>query len=253
MFRYCLSDTSRNLSVWWLLFAGMIYIVSNWPNLVAAKLYNLNIAEFFLVSFSNQYYFLLILFPLLFIFLLRLDWDPSISILSREQKFSSYLKARILTLSLSLVMILFFHILLTFLMGVGLMGTTGTYLTGYAYFDEILQLFSSRFSSPYVAVCLVLLNYLLGLVCVSSIVGVILIYFPRKIRVASLVVLYLIIFFGVQRSAMWNLEPFFISNYVLLSNAITTDLFPGSIVVMLVITILVLSFVCKRWWKAKSW
>ena len=178
---------------------------------------------------------------------------PSISILSREQKFSSYLKARILTLSLSLVMILFFHILLTFLMGVGLMGTTGTYLTGYAYFDEILQLFSSRFSSPYVAVCLVLLNYLLGLVCVSSIVGVILIYFPRKIRVASLVVLYLIIFFGVQRSAMWNLEPFFISNYVLLSNAITTDLFPGSIVVMLVITILVLSFVCKRWWKAKSW
>ena len=98
-----------------------------------------------------------------------------------------------------------------------------------------------------------LLNYLLGLVCVSSIVGVILIYFPRKIRVASLVVLYLIIFFGVQRSAMWNLEPFFISNYVLLSNAITTDLFPGSIVVMLVITILVLSFVCKRWWKAKSW
>lgn len=228
MFRYCLSDTSRNLTVWWLLFTGIIYIISNWPNLVAAKLYNISIAGFFLVSFSNQYYFLLILFPLLFVFLLRLDWAPSISILSREDKIISYLKARILALSLALAVILLFHILLTFLMSAGLIGVRGTQLTGYTYFDEILQLFDSQFDSPYVAIFLILLNYQLGLICISSIVGVILIYFSKKTRIVALVTLYFILFFGVQRSAMWDLEPFFISNYILLSNAIATGIFPGS-------------------------
>ena len=253
MFRFCLADTRRSLTVWWFLFTGLIYIVSSWPYLIAAKSYNLNISEFFLISFSNQYYFLLILFPLLFLYLLRLNWTPSISILSRGENFSSYIWARFVTLSLSLLVILFFHVLITCLMGIGLRNSAETRIFGYAYFDTVLPLFENQFRLPHIAVCFVLLNYLLGLICISSIVGLILVYFPRNIKLAALVVLYFTIFFGVQRSTTWNLSALFISNYILLSNAITADLFPESIVLMIGIVLSAFFILWKRWWKAKSW
>ena len=253
MFRFCLADTRRSLTVWWFLFAGLIYIVSSWPYLIAAKLYNLNITEFYLISFSNQYYFLLILFPLLFLYLLRLNWTPSISILSRGENFSSYIWARFVTLSLSLLIILLFHVLITFLMGIGLHDSAETRMFGYAYFDAILPLFEKQFHLPLIAVFLLLLNYLLGLICISSIVGFILVYFPRNIKIAALVVLYFTIFFGVQRSATWNLSALFISNYILLSNAITANLFPASILLMIGIVFSTFFILWKRWWKAKSW
>lgn len=253
MFRFCLADTRRSLTIWWFLFVGLIYIVSSWPYLIAAKLYNLNISEFFLISFSNQYYFLLILFPLLFLYLLRLNWTPSISILSRGGNFSTYIWARFVTLSLSLLVIVSFHLFITFLMSIGLRDSAETRLFGYAYFDTILPIFENQFRLPQIAIYFVLLNYLLGIICISSIVGLILVYFPRNIKIVALVALYFTIFFGVQRSITWNIPALFLSNYILLSNAIIADLFPESIVLMIGISLSAFVFLWKRWWKAKSW
>ena len=252
MFGYCMTDTERKIPIWLIFLMGVLYIISNQPDLSMARMYNLNLAEFTVITFSNQYYFLLIFFPLLFLLLLRLDWTPSISVLARKPKFTSYLKARVYSLLILLLVLLIYHFFLAVAMGITL-NPTGHRISGYNHFDSILNLFENQFSSLYIAIGFVLLNYFLGLVCISALVGFILIYIPKKFKIATLLVLYFFIFFGVQRSSVWGLTPFFISNYILLSNAIASDLFPVSLVLMIGITVLVFFFISKRWWRAKSW
>ena len=71
MFKYCLIDTRQCLSNQWIILTGLTYIISSIPDVIFFSSYRGSIADFIILSFSNQYYFLLIILPLLFLFLLK--------------------------------------------------------------------------------------------------------------------------------------------------------------------------------------
>lgn len=252
MFRYCLNDTRKNLPIWWFLLSGAIYLVSCLPYRNSVKLYNISLPEYIIICFSNSYYFLLILLPLIFIVLLRLQWGPPTTVMSRTVLFSNYLKARSLTLLFFLAIIVTFHLAFTIIMGLGLPYSSNNILLDTEY-SSLLLLFVNHFGSIWLSVCAILLNYLLGLYCLSLIVGTIILYLPKRIATIAIVLLYLIIFIGVQRSATWNATPFFIGNYMILSTAISSNLFPWSIGVLLALCILLIEVMNKKWWRSKTW
>lgn len=93
MFKYCLIDTRQCLSNQWIILTGLTYIISSIPDVIFFSSYRGSIADFIILSFSNQYYFLLIILPLLFLFLLKIDWLPSSTILLRNASITTYVKS----------------------------------------------------------------------------------------------------------------------------------------------------------------
>ena len=61
MFKYCLIDTRQCLSNQWIILTGLTYIISSIPDVIFFSSYRGSIADFIILSFSNQYYFLLII------------------------------------------------------------------------------------------------------------------------------------------------------------------------------------------------
>ena len=102
MFKYCLIDTRQCLSNQWIILTGLTYIISSIPDVIFFSSYRGSIADFIILSFSNQYYFLLIILPLLFLFLLKIDWLPSSTILLRNASITTYVIARFSALVISL-------------------------------------------------------------------------------------------------------------------------------------------------------
>lgn len=250
MFKYCINDTSRNLPIWWFLLTGVIYLVSCFPYKNIAN--DASLSEYIIICFSNSYYFLLILLPLLFIFLLRLRWTPPITVMIRIPSFSGYLRARFLTLFFCLAIIVAFHLVLTIVMGLGLSYSSSNALLDNEY-NSLLILFLNHFGSTWLAISAILLNYLLGLYCLSLIIGTIVLVFPKRIATVSVVLMYFIILIGVQRSSIWNVIPFFIGNYIVLSNAISNNLFPWSTVALIAFCTLLMELMNRRWWKSAIW
>lgn len=248
MFRYCLSDARKCLSLWWFVLSGVIYIVSSCKYLTSAR----SVSDYIILCFSNPYYFLLILPPLLFLFLLQLKWIPSAHILSRSFFYSKYLTARLFSVLSSLVFIIIFHLCLTVIVWfVFLLYPSEVALD--ANSDFLVLLYTDYFGSAGASIGVMLLNYLLGIYCLSLMVGAIVLRFPKKWSIATTILLYCILLIGVQRSAEWNAVPLFLGNYIMLSIAVTNNLFPWSIGVLLSLCILVIESMYRKWWRSAAW
>ena len=239
MFKYCLIDTRQCLSNQWIILTGLTYIISSIPDVIFFSSYRGSIADFIILSFSNQYYFLLIILPLLFLFLLKIDWLPSSTILLRNASITTYVIARFSALVISLSAIITFHLSLAAIMAVG---------------SSMVKSTSSYTSSYYNStICWIIVNYLFGLLLIASIIWLIIVSTPRKFRVPLIVLLYFFIFFGVQRSSSWYHPALFIFNMIILSNALPYNLFPWSMLIFLLTTGLILFLLCKRWWTIYRW
>lgn len=129
MFKYCLIDTRQCLSNQWIILTGLTYIISSIPDVIFFSSYRGSIADFIILSFSNQYYFLLIILPLLFLFLLKIDWLPSSTILLRNASITTYVIARFSALVISLSAIITFHLSSAAIMAVGSQGLNLPLLT----------------------------------------------------------------------------------------------------------------------------
>ena len=233
MFKYCLIDTRQCLSNQWIILTGLTYIISSIPDVIFFSSYRGSIADFIILSFSNQYYFLLIILPLLFLFLLKIDWLPSSTILLRNASITTYVIARFSALVISLSAIITFHLSLATIMAVGSSMVKST--------------------SSYTSICWIIVNYLFGLLLIASIIWLIIVSTPRKFRVPLIVLLYFFIFLGVQRSSSWYHPALFIFNMIILSNALPYNLFPWSMLIFLLTTGLILFLLCKRWWTIYRW
>ena len=216
MFKYCLIDTRQCLSNQWIILTGLTYIISSIPDVIFFSSYRGSIADFIILSFSNQYYFLLIILPLLFLFLLKIDWLPSSTILLRNASITTYVIARFSALVISLSAIITFHLSLAAIMAVGssMVKSTSSYTS--SYYNSTISLFKEHFVSSSVSICWIIVNYLFGLLLIASIIWLIIVSTPRKFRVPLIVLLYFFIFFGVQRSSSWYHPALFIFNICLL-------------------------------------
>jgi len=252
MFKYCLIDTRQCLSNQWIILTGLTYIISSIPDVIFSS-YRGSIADFIILSFSNQYYFLLIILPLLFLFLLKIDWLPSSTILLRNASITTYVIARFSALVISLSAIITFHLSLAAIMAVGssMVKSTSSYTS--SYYNSTISLFKEHFVSSSVSICWIIVNYLFGLLLIASIIWLIIVSTPRKFRVPLIVLLYFFIFFGVQRSSSWYHPALFIFNMIILSNALPYNLFPWSMLIFLLTTGLILFLLCKRWWTIYRW
>ena len=235
MFKYCLIDTRQCLSNQWIILTGLTYIISSIPDVIFFSSYRGSIADFIILSFSNQYYFLLIILPLLFLFLLKIDWLPSSTILLRNASITTYVIARFSALVISLSAIITFHLSLAAIMAVGssMVKSTSSYTS--SYYNSTISLFKEHFVSSSVSICWIIVST------------------PRKFRVPLIVLLYFFIFFGVQRSSSWYHPALFIFNMIILSNALPYNLFPWSMLIFLLTTGLILFLLCKRWWTIYRW
>ena len=150
------------------------------------------------MSFSNQYYFLLIILPLLFLFLLKIDWLPSSTILLRNASITTYVIARFSALVISLSAIITFHLSLAAIMAVGssMVKSTSSYTS--SYYNSTISLFKEHFVSSSVSICWIIVNYLFGLLLIASIIWLIIVSTPRKFRVPLIVLLYFFIFFSLS-------------------------------------------------------
>ena len=248
MFKYCLIDTRQCLSNQWIILTGLTYIISSIPDVIFFSSYRGSIADFIILSFSNQYYFLLIILPLLFLFLLKIDWLPSSTILLRNASITTYVIARFSALVISLSAIITFHLSLAAIMAVGssMVKSTSSYTS--SYYNSTISLFKEHFVSSSASICWIIVNYLFGLLLIASIIWLIIVSTPRKFRVPLIVLLYFFIFLGVQRSSSWYHPALFIFNMIILSNALPYNLFPWSMLIFLLTTGLILFLLCKRWW-----
>ena len=230
MFKYCLIDTRQCLSNQWIILTGLTYIISSIPDVIFFSSYRGSIADFIILSFSNQYYFLLIILPLLFLFLLKIDWLPSSTILLRNASITTYVIMAV---------------------GSSMVKSTSSYTS--SYYNSTISLFKEHFVSSSVSICWIIVNYLFGLLLIASIIWLIIVSTPRKFRVPLIVLLYFFIFFGVQRSSSWYHPALFIFNMIILSNALPYNLFPWSMLIFLLTTGLILFLLCKRWWTIYRW
>lgn len=171
MFKYCLIDTRQCLSNQWIILTGLTYIISSIPDVIFFSSYRGSIADFIILSFSNQYYFLLIILPLLFLFLLKIDWLPSSTILLRNASITTYVIARFSALVISLSAIITFHLSLAAIMAVGssMVKSTSSYTS--SYYNSTISLFKEHFVSSSVSICWIIVNYLFGLLLIASIIG----------------------------------------------------------------------------------
>ena len=252
MVKYCLNDINSGLPSWWFIFTGAIYFISCIPYKMEAKINGLSIWGFLIKCFSNPYYYLLVLLPLLFIFLLRLHWVPTPLVLSRAGTFSRYVNARYLTLLFPLAIIIIYHFILTILFGWGLscrsaslpiMGNSG----------KLLRVFSNYFNSIPLAVLTALVTYMIGLSFISFLVGAFIMLFHKRTAIICIIGTYIFIYLGVQRGSIWNLEYVFWGNYMLLSNELADHLFPIPLVLMLTGCVCLWYIVGKRWCYSKAW
>ena len=189
MFKYCLIDTRQCLSNQWIILTGLTYIISSIPDVIFFSSYRGSIADFIILSFSNQYYFLLIILPLLFLFLLKIDWLPSSTILLRNASITTYVIARFSALVISLSAIITFHLSLAAIMAVGssMVKSTSSYTS--SYYNSTISLFKEHFVSSSVSICWIIVNYLFGLLLIASIIWLIIVRTPRKFRVPLIVLL----------------------------------------------------------------
>lgn len=252
MVKYCLNDANSGLPSWWFIFTGAIYFISCIPYKMEAKINGLSIWGFLIKCFSNPYYYLLILLPLLFIFLLRLHWVPAPLVLSRADTFSRYVNARYSTLLAYLAIIILYHFVLTIIFGWGLpyrsasmpvMGSSG----------KLLGVFSNYFDSALLAALTALFTYMIGLSFISFLIGAFIMLLPKKAAVMGVIGTYIFVYLGVQRGSLWNLGCVFWGNYLLLSNELVDNVFPVPMVVMLIGCACLWYIIGKRWCYSKAW
>ena len=252
MVKYCLDDTNNALPSWWLIFTGVIYFISCIPYKMEAKMAGLSIWEFLITCYSNPYYYLLILLPLLFIFLLRLHWVPSPLILSRAGAFSHYVNARYLILLAYLVIIILYHFILTVIFGWGLSHRPAN-MPIIRNSGKLLEMFSDYYGQASVAILFVLFTYMVGLSFISFLIGAFIIFLPKRAAIISIAGTYIFIYVGVQRGSIWSLEYFFWGNYLLLSNELVDNIFPIPLVGMLISCVCLWYVSVKRWCCSKAW
>ena len=256
MFRYCLKETNRIFSFRYLFSVFGIYslyVILFYPK---QDYVNFTFWEYFLSVFSSPYYFILMFQIILLYNLIKFQYPPALILLLRAQRFSTFIIARLASITIFVLLVFCAHIIITAILAVGLNANNCfSIIEGIAINSKIklFSIYSSYFSTPVEAISVVFLYMVLGYILYSILISCLLLFLRRKIAVCIIVLGYFATLLSVQRGIDSAAPLLFLNNYILLSNAIQYKIFPWSLVISLAVCFIAVMIMSWEWSRSKLW
>ena len=246
MFKYYLTRASDYIISAKILVLLAIYSVFTIGIKIDALRSGLSYWEYILLAMQNMRYIILILCVVFILFLMAMYTKESTIAMIRCGSFFRLCIIKFLSVTVFTLVLLLMHMAVSFILGIGL--PLKNVYSETQRNNEVLEICSAIFPTPGEAVGWSFTYLFLGFSFFALIVQGVILFFKKSVAVALMMIIYLMMFFSVQRGIDRVFPYAFLNNYIFLPSALKYQCIWMFLAVGAISSAAILLLIRFKWW-----